>query len=209
MSKPAQLKDIEQLYTGNLKEHGTQSKAVGWNTEDCQQLRFEKLCSLLDRPSKPVKILDYGCGFGSMLQYIEQHYPGSVAEYQGYDISEDMIAEVGKQLSASKTKISLFNKPEISTSADFGFVSGTFNVRFDADDATWEAFIKSVLDALNNHCSEGFAFNLLSTYVDWQEPHLYYGDPCYWFDFCKRNFSRKVTLVHDYPLWEWTIVVRK
>ena len=55
---------------------------------------------------------------------------------------------------------------------------------------------------------KALAFNLLSTYVDWQEPHLFYGDPLFWFDHCKRNYSRQVALLHDYPLYEWTIVVR-
>jgi hypothetical protein len=54
----------------------------------------------------------------------------------------------------------------------------------------------------------GFAFNLFTTYVDWKEDHLYYGDPGFFFDFCKRELSRSVALLHDYPLWEWTMVVR-
>jgi hypothetical protein len=29
------------------------------------------------------------------------------------------------------------------------------------------------------------------------------------FDHCKRNFSRQVALLHDYGLWEFTILVRK
>lgn len=54
---------------------------------------------------------------------------------------------------------------------------------------------------------KGFSFNLLSTYADWKENHLFYGDPTYFFDYCKRNFSKKVFLLHDYPLYEWTIGV--
>ena len=37
---------------------------------------------------------------------------------------------------------------------------------------------------------------------------LYYGDPSFFFDHCKREHSRHVALLHDYGLWEWTIVVR-
>jgi len=38
---------------------------------------------------------------------------------------------------------------------------------------------------------------------------LYYADPCFIFDYCKRNFSRNVALLHDYELYEFTIIVRK
>ena len=35
-----------------------------------------------------------------------------------------------------------------------------------------------------------------------------YGDPCAFFQFCKREISPDVTLLHDYPLYEWTMLVR-
>ena len=40
-------------------------------------------------------------------------------------------------------------------------------------------------------------------------PDLFYGDPLLFFDFCKRNFSRNVALLHDYGLYDFTILVRK
>jgi hypothetical protein len=39
--------------------------------------------------------------------------------------------------------------------------------------------------------------------------HLYYADPCRLFDHCKRRYSRHVALLHDYGLYEFTILVRK
>jgi len=33
-------------------------------------------------------------------------------------------------------------------------------------------------------------------------------DPRPFFDFCMRELSPNVTLLHDYPLQEWTILVR-
>ena len=57
----------------------------------------------------------------------------------------------------------------------------------------------------------GFAFNALSLYSDpdRRRPDLYYADPLYWFDHCKRRYCRFVALLHDYPLYEFTILVRK
>jgi len=62
---------------------------------------------------------------------------------------------------------------------------------------------------LNDHSIRGFAFNSLTTYVDYRQDGLYYGDPLYYFDFCKKHISRKVSLLHDADNWEWTIYVRK
>ena len=38
---------------------------------------------------------------------------------------------------------------------------------------------------------------------------LYYADPCALFDYCKRSFSRNVALLHDYEIYDFTLLVRK
>jgi hypothetical protein len=55
----------------------------------------------------------------------------------------------------------------------------------------------------------GFAFNMLTGYADADRmrPDLYYADPHAVFDRCRR-FSRRVALLHDYPLYEFTMLVR-
>ena len=42
-----------------------------------------------------------------------------------------------------------------------------------------------------------------------EEYRLYYADPCALFDYCKRNFSRNVALLHDYKIYDFTLIVRK
>ncbi len=37
---------------------------------------------------------------------------------------------------------------------------------------------------------------------------LYYGDPIFFFEHCRTTFGRHVALLHDYPLYEFTILVR-
>lgn len=209
METPTQLKKIKTLYSDNLNKFGVQSKAVGWKTTDCQELRFKQICKLFQGTLTPFELLDYGCGFGSIASYIHQKSEFKLSAYHGYDISKEMLDEARHNLAQENFQVKLFNDPEITTQADYGVVSGTFNVKFDATKDDWKNFISRVLNSLNSNCRKGFAFNLLSTYVDWQEPHLFYGDPCFWFDFCKTHFSKQVTLLHDYPLWEWTILVKK
>jgi hypothetical protein len=57
----------------------------------------------------------------------------------------------------------------------------------------------------------GFAFNMLTSYsdADRMRSDLHYGDPCRFFDYCKRTYSKQVALLHDYGLYEFTVLVRK
>lgn len=204
LSKP--LSHINALYSENLERRGPVSTAVGWNTPESQQLRFEKLTSVVDTDTQPFSVNDYGCGYGAHLDHLLDRGM-KVSVYHGYDISEKMLDTARERLGRFHGELDLRQSSTIETEADYTFVSGTFNVRFDASEEEWKRFILSKLDEINRLSRKGFAFNLLSTYVDWQESHLFYGDPLFWFDYCKRNYSRQVALLHDYELYEWTITV--
>ena len=93
---------------------------------------------------------------------------------------------------------------------DFTVASGIFNVRLDVPDDGWRAYIEATLETLASLSLRGFAFNMLTSYsdADKMRPDLYYGDPGRFFDLCKRHYSRNVALLHDYGLYEFTIIVR-
>lgn len=42
-----------------------------------------------------------------------------------------------------------------------------------------------------------------------ERPDLFYGDPLFYFDYCKRNQSRDVALLHEHGLYDFTILIRK
>ena len=67
------------------------------------------------------------------------------------------------------------------------------------------------LNELDRTSRLGFAFNCLTSYsdADKKRDYLYYADPCKLFDLCKRRYSKQVALLHDYGLYEFTILVRK
>ena len=95
--------------------------------------------------------------------------------------------------------------------ADYGIASGIFNVRQGIKDDIWFDHIQATLDVMDATSRAGFAFNCLTTYsdADKMRDSLYYADPSRLFDLCKRRYSRQVALLHDYGLYEFTILVRK
>ena len=202
------LDKVKKLYTKNWQSYGYDSRSVGWKDEESHVLRFQKLVQVIEQANDivDISINDYGCGYGAMFKYLDKLPYIRLAKYYGYDISEEMLTAAAEYIADERAQ--WINSKDISSEADYSFVSGTFNVRFDNSDEVWRKFIEETLLKMGHMSKSGFAFNLLSTYVDWREEHLYYGDPYYFFDFCKTRISRYVSLLHDYPLYEWTICVR-
>jgi hypothetical protein len=89
--------------------------------------------------------------------------------------------------------------------------SGIFNVKLDTSNEDWKEYILNTLSKLNQLSSIAFSFNILTSYSDkeYMKDYLYYADPCFLFDYCKKNFSKNIALLHDYNLYEFTILVKK
>jgi hypothetical protein len=205
---PDALAGVEALYTANLAEHGTTSASVGWPDADAQLLRFDKLAYVIEvlAPQDEITVNDWGCGYGAMFRYLDERPDVRLGGYAGYDISADMLDAAQTYVDDARAR--WIQNAHVTEAADFTFVSGTFNVRMDAGDEAWRSYIEKTLLELAARSQRGLAFNLLTTYVDWRKDDLFYADPAHFFAFCRENLSRYVTLLHDYPLYEWTIAVR-
>lgn len=200
------MEAVARYYSTKLAEHGATARGVDWSGEEGQELRFAQLIKLCDRPGA-FSINDLGCGYGRFYGYVNDRFPD--VDYRGFDISPAMI-DAARNRHDGVSNAAFFVSP-MPKPADFGVASGIFNVRLTAEDAGWQAFIEETLDNLNETSRRGFAFNCLTSYSDAhkQRDYLFYSDPCRLFDWCKRRYSRDVALLHDYGLYEFTIIVRK
>jgi len=160
------------------------------------------------RWAPPTRLNDLGCGYGALYDYLDLNCKNF--SYNGYDISSDMI-RVAQNRYFLKENIKLYVAEKPSAITDYGIASGIFNVRLNRTDADWFEYIKKALDAMNEKSRLGFSFNCLTIYSDQEKmrEYLYYADPCVLFDFCKKHYSKNVALLHDYDLYEFTILVKK
>lgn len=207
MTRDAILRRVERYYGDRLARYGPTASGVDWNSEASQQLRFAQLLRVCDREG-PFAINDYGCGYGALALYLRRR--GRSFAYRGFDISEGMRAEARAML-VNLPDCEVVDRDEDLAPADYTVASGIFNVKLDVDPETWTAYVLATLDRLDALSTRGFSFNLLTSHADpdRMRPDLYYGDPGFFFDHCARRYSRHVALLHDYGLFEFTILVRR
>lgn len=201
------LEGVGRYYTEKIGTYGAIAKGVDWNSPESQALRFEQLLKVV-APDQAFSLNDYGCGYGALAGYLaNQAYE---FYYRGFDISSQMIAEAQK-IYAVTERHQFFTDESLLTPADYTLASGIFNVKLQTPDADWERYILHTLGKMSELSERGFAFNCLTKYSDQEHmrPDLYYADPLFLFDYCKRHFSKHVALLHDYPLYEFTITTKK
>ena len=193
-------------YAGKLRAHGPTYRGVDWSSAPSQELRFRQLLRVCEGEAR-VEINDYGCGYGALVDYLAAD--ARPFEYGGYDASVEMI-EAARARHAGTPGCAFTSRRSDLVPRAFTIASGVFNVKLDANRDDWWDYVAGVLDDMAAASTKGLAFNLLTSYSDpaRQRGDLFYAEPEAVFRHCMTRFSRAVALSHDYPLYEFTVLVR-
>ena len=207
MIESPNLEPVKTYFEERIEAHGTSPRGADWNSDASQEIRFNQLLMVCD-PSTPFSILDYGCGYGALADYLAKK--GFQANYYGYDIVEKAIAVAQEHHTGKPNRIFTSNRNQLPV-CDYVVASGIFNFRANNSFEAWTDYVISIMRQLDGLSRKGFSSNFLTKYsdADRMRADLYYADPGFLFDYCKRNFSKNVALLHDYTLYDFTILVRK
>jgi hypothetical protein len=209
MSIEQTQKKLNEYFAEKLDTFGATPKGVDYNGPEAQERRFEQLSKVI-QPQNPFTVIDYGSGYGAMFEFLQKK--GWKFEYYGVDLIEKMVI-AGRETHKDFPNAHFTTDECEVPAADYLLAGAIFNIKLDASYEDWQVFVIKTLTRMNELCSKGFSFNMLTKYSDTdrmaQRPDLFYGDPLFFFDFCKRNVSRNVALLHDYGLYDFTILVRK
>jgi SAM-dependent methyltransferase len=225
------LTSVASYYTERLGQFGTTARGVDWKSEESQELRFRQLLRVFDdvfdgqdadqhaerTSADEMTLIDYGCGYGALVDYLlasgvrrggEAGAPAP--RYVGFDISAPMI-DAARARHAGRAWCAFTTDPASLRPADVVVASGIFNVKLDHPIEAWRVYMLDTLDTLHALSTRAFAFNVLSMASDPEKRRadLFYADAGELFARCQQRYSRRVALLHDTPLYELTIIVRK
>tara|TARA_B100000787_G_scaffold167279_1_gene153761 strand:+ start:460 stop:1089 length:630 start_codon:yes stop_codon:yes gene_type:complete len=203
------IKDTASYFSLKINNYKDVPLGVDWNSIDAQEIRQDQVLKILST-SKKFSINDIGCGYAHLFDYLKiKKY--SDFKYYGIDISPHMIRQAEKRNKNTDINLRLINSINEIDIADYSVASGLFNMKQSIPNNEWQAYITECLVQINKKSEKGFSFNMLTSYADKKlmRPDLYYGDPLFYFDFCKKNFSNNISLLHDYGLYDFTILVRR
>lgn len=206
--RDALLAGARRYYAARLREHGTTARGVDWNSAEGQTTRFAQLARLWAQDRAPFSIVDFGCGYGALVDFLEDS--GVTGSYTGIDLCEEMVA-AARERYADRPACRFTTEASDIAPADYAVASGVFNVKQDTPEADWQAYVLEAIDRLAALGTRGFACNLLTRDSDpaRRRPDLYYADPEAFFAHCRQRFSRRVSVLQDYGLYEFTLIVRK
>jgi SAM-dependent methyltransferase len=150
------------------------------------------------------KILDVGCGFGHMLDYL--HAWGITAQYTGVDICPPFIEIAKKRHPEADFRLLDILNSNIKEKWDWVFLVGAFNVA--PKKQRWWPYVQAMITRMYDLCRQGIAVDFLSSYVDFRKEKAFHAQPEKVFSFAK-TITRRVALRHDYMAYEFTLYLYK
>ena len=205
MSSVPGLEQIKSYFGKRIEQHGASPRGVDWNSDESQNIRFDQL----------LKIVELHLFRSLIMAAVMARWQITWNKKVFRRITMASIfwraVEIARQTHSGKPHCAFFTDTDQLPLCDYSVASGMFNVRCEQSFKSWTKYVVNSLHRFNDLSRKGFASNFLTKYsdVDKMRADLYYADPLFLFDYCKRNFSKNVSLLHDYGLYDFTILVRK
>jgi SAM-dependent methyltransferase len=211
---PADGADMASVYAGTatyytrlVKRFGATPLGVDWSCLPTQELRFVQLLKLCDF-AVPFSLNDLGCGYGSLVAYLERRHSDCTIDYLGVDLSHAMLKRA-RQLWRDRANVRFTLDHANPRTADYSIASGIFNVQLDRSRDEWEAFVAKTLTHLHQTSARGFAVNFMTAPTGCRvRKGLYTTEPSRWAQFLVARFGAKIRVVKRYGLREFTLIVR-
>jgi SAM-dependent methyltransferase len=197
---------VIEYYEELVARHGDSPLAVNYPGRQAQYQHFEVLASIAPLGGK--RVLDVGCGLGHFYDFLKEHGI-TPKDYQGIDITPGMISLARTrypQLEFATTDLLAAERPA-QPSYDYVFACGIFHERGQNSETDWAKFCDQMIVEMFHYARYGLVFNMLTDDVAEKCAHNFYAQPGYYFELCRRQLSRRVSLRHDYPHDDFTLYV--
>ena len=195
------LHKISNEYDRCISQYGASPKGVHWRSEESQQQRFTRLMEIIlpRHSSGGISIYDLGCGYGALFQRLANHSIMQSSTYTGYEINRQLQQLATTNISDPRARFVLGKHPQDFN--DYGFISGTFNLKMSASKKFWWQYIQATLNDCWKKTRYGLAFNLLDLKKS-ASPHekLFYCDPQKVIEFCQSKFTKNAIWKADSQL---------
>jgi SAM-dependent methyltransferase len=208
------VQNLTKAYSAAVEQKGPKPAGILWPNAYDLAKRFEVLLSTINfnhySSSNRLKLLDFGCGPGFLLDFLAQKGLLDRVDYTGVDVTETTMMH--GRITWPKHRFELRDvrdQPFEVDSFDYCVACGVFTVRFDNSYAAMESFVQTSLVSLWRSVKVGLSFNVMSKHVDWERSDLFHWPLDSLMAFCKSDLSRHVSLRLDYGLWEAAAFVFK
>ncbi len=198
---------IVKHYETCFNAHGDSHQGVDWPNREDAEIRYRVMLDLITSATQPVSLLDFGCGLSHLWDFIQQQGLHHIT-YSGLDLSKKFVSACRKKYpELTYYCADLLQEEADIPMFDYVIANGLFTEKCDLSYDRMLEYVMELLPIVFSRADKGLAFNVMSTYVDWQRDDLFHVPVEVVTDFVVKKLSRHFVVRNDYGLYEYTVYV--
>lgn len=191
---------IVQRYAKRFGQYGVDLRTL--NTGDKKGYRIQHEVHAAVGPMDGKTVLDIGCGLGYYYEFLRER--GFAGNYIGYDLVPQFIESNRQRYPEAKFEVRDVSSDGIADEADYIVMCQVFNNKY--EHVSNVQVVKEALRVAFASARRAVSIDMLSSHVNYEEPHLDYFSPEEMFTYGK-SLTRFVDLRHDYLPYHFTLVL--
>ena len=191
------LASVRSRYQTRIAQLGVTLQSMNTGGQVKQQIRHAVHAEVVRSDDE---VLDVGCGIGQFYQCLRGR--GHRGRYHGIDIVPEYVAHCAQQFPEARFELRDVFETAIRRQHDVIVASQVFNDHYRHSDNP--AVLKRFLGMAFEATRRVVTVDMLTSYVDFTVPDLYYFPPEEVFAFAK-SLTRFVRIRHDYLPFEFSI----
>lgn len=210
-SKPNYLV-LSEFYEQCYEKYGAVPQGVDWPNHHDLSKRFNIMLDVFahEAMNSTINLLDLGCGYGELVNYLATIHLNKKILYTGMDISKKFV-EAARQQHPDHDflEYDILKNPLPPESYDYVIMNGLLTEKRNLFWHEMVSFAQQMIQEAFKLCRKGIAFNVMSYHVDWCQPHLFYWSFDEMASFVFKHCTRHMVLRNDYGLYEYTVYAYK
>ncbi len=200
---------ISEACEEDLLKYGDSFRGAGYTKSAAEATqRYGLMLGVVREVDEPVTLLDFGCGLGHLLDYLDREQRYRHVQYTGLDLSPKYLqAAKARRPDASFVLLDVLESDQRLADFDYVIMNGVFNFRGHVTEESMLRYWQQLLSVMFKHCRRGMAFNVMSTLVDWQREDLFHLSFDTMARYVSQALSRHFVVRHDYGAYEYTTYV--
>ncbi|MEA2235604.1 MAG: hypothetical protein QOC81_328 [Thermoanaerobaculia bacterium] len=202
MISDADKQEIVGRYTRRFEEFGVDLRSLNPGREE--HYRLQHAVHAAAGPMNGKTVLDIGCGLGHYYEFLRAQ--GCEVDYIGYDLVPAFIESNRERFPQARFELRDVSRDGIGHEADYIVMCQVFNNRY--SEGSNDDIVKAAVSAAFDSARICVSVDMLSKYVNYEEPRLNYFSPEEMFAHGK-TLTPFVQLRHDYLPFHFTLLVYK
>lgn len=184
-----------------FEKYGATPEGVDWSDPIEMTMRYKRLLACSDNDLEEVEsptLLDVGCGWGGLREYMNSLSKYKTYDYSGIDIVTEMINHAQSKNNKDSFISGDYMQLDLRNTYDYIICNAIMTQKLELSIPEMKTYCRSLIKKMFRECKRGIAFTVMSDRVNFKAGNLFYQNPPELLSYMLEEITCRVIVDHGY-----------